>query len=68
MVFFGLKAPEVEKGIISSAWAQGNAKLKCSFCLTFGGKRGLDCPDLYSPGLSGVALSPALSDPRGGSW
>lgn len=58
-VFFGLKTSEVERNYFS-AWAHGNAKLKCSCCLTFGGRRGLGCPDLYLPVLSGVALSPAL--------
>ena len=56
-VFFGLKTSDVEKEIISSAWAHRNTKLKYSFCLAFEERNRLDRPDLYLPVQCWVALS-----------
>lgn len=55
-VFFGLKSCEVEKEIISSAWAHRNTKIEMSFMFGCWRKRKrLVGPDIYLPvGGSGV--------------
>ena len=69
-VFFGLKTPELEKEIISSAWAHRDSKLKCSLCLAFERSNEPDGPDLCLPVRGRAALCPAFSlvYQRGGRW